>query len=139
MGETAALAIAGLIALCFWLVLRRRRGRAPASGGAGPPAAVLAGETAVLGRELSLAAEHVQSIRLLLEISRSHQQPIPGAALRNLELVSKHLLDIRRRVDPEAEDLNAPVRLPSAQAPPHPRPLSFGCRVSPSDRSTPSG
>lgn len=130
------LALVGLIAWYLWLAFRRR---GASEIGTAPPPAAFADEKALLGRELSLASEHLHSIRLLLEISQSHQQPIPTAALRNLELVSKHLLEIRRRVDPGPADLSAPAHLRSAQAPPHPQQLSFECHVSPSDRSTPSG
>jgi hypothetical protein len=41
--------------------------------------------------ELSLAIEHIQSIRVLLDVSASHNQPIPRAVLVNLDLVLKHL------------------------------------------------
>lgn len=94
-----------------------------------------------LRRDLSLAAEHVRSIRWLLEIARQHQQPIPGAALTNLELVSKHLCEMRRRIEAagdEAEpDVSPMAHRPEIQPPPRPRQASFGCHVSPSDISTP--
>ncbi len=96
--------------------------------------AALAGDT--LQRDLALAAEHVNSIRWLLEIARQHDQPIPAAALRNLELVSKHLGEMRRRIDTE---FNAAARRPELQALPRPRPPSFGCHASPSGRSAPCG
>jgi hypothetical protein len=48
--------------------------------------------------DLSLAAEHVHSIRCLVEVARLHQQPIPNAALTNLSLVSKQLDEIRVRI-----------------------------------------
>jgi hypothetical protein len=41
--------------------------------------------------ELSLAIEHIQSIRVLLDVSASHNQPIPRAVLVNLDLVLKNL------------------------------------------------
>lgn len=47
--------------------------------------------------ELALAADHVHSIRVLLEVSRSHDQPIPLSVLRNLDLVGKHLRELERR------------------------------------------
>lgn len=96
-----------------------------------------------LRRDLSLAAEHLHSIRWLLEIARQHQQPIPTAALTNLDLVSKHLGEMQRRIEaPRAEtvaepDLSASAHLRETQSPLHPRPPSFGCRASPSDISTP--
>jgi hypothetical protein len=48
---------------------------------------------------LRLAADHVESIKALLEVSQTHRQPIPRAAFQNLELVSKHLRDIQKQVD----------------------------------------
>ena len=98
----------------------------------------------VLRRELSLAAEHVHSIRWLLEIAREHQQPIPSAALKNLELVSKHLYEMGRRIDGGGDavmepEVSAAARRPPPGLPPRPPRLSFECRTSPSDRSTPSG
>jgi hypothetical protein len=48
--------------------------------------------------DLSLAAEHVHSIRCLVEIARQRQQPIPSAALTNLSLVSKQLDEICVRI-----------------------------------------
>lgn len=62
------------------------------SNGAGYPA---------IRHELALAADHVHSIRILLEVSRSHDQPIPLSVLRNLELVGKHLRELESR-SPEA-------------------------------------
>jgi hypothetical protein len=92
-------------------------------------------------RDLSFAAEHVHSIHSLLEIARQHQQPIPSAALTNLDLVSKHLAKIERRIEAANVAFDSPVRAcahrPENQAPLHLRPASFGCHVSPFDRSTP--
>ena len=51
-----------------------------------------------LSRELTLAAEHVQSIWWLLEIARQHQQPIPRAALTNLDLTLRHLREVKKRI-----------------------------------------
>jgi len=96
-----------------------------------------------LRRDLSLAAEHVHSIRWLLEIARQHQQPIPTSALTNLELVSKHLGEMQRRLEVAGEETAAELTISAFEhrrevpSPLHPRPPSFGCRVSPSDRSTP--
>ncbi len=53
-----------------------------------------------LSGNLRLAADHVESIRTLLEVSQTHQQPIPRAAFQNLQLVSKHLREIQRQLDP---------------------------------------
>lgn len=52
-----------------------------------------------LSGNLALAADHVDSIRALLEISQTRQQPIPRAAFQNLKLVSKHLREIQRQLD----------------------------------------
>ncbi len=91
-----------------------------------------------LNRDLALAAEHVHSIRWLLEIARQHQQPIPAAALTNLNLVSKHLGEMQRRIEgaggeAAALSLSATAHHREIQSPLHPRPPSFGCHVSPSD------
>jgi hypothetical protein len=51
-----------------------------------------------LSGNLRLAADHLESIKTLLEVSQSHQQPIPRAAFQNLELVSKNLRDIERQI-----------------------------------------
>ena len=94
-------------------------------------------------RDLSLAAEHVHSIRWLLEIARDHQQPIPTSALKNLELVSKNLNQLRQRIDVAREDVapesavSAVTHPPEPRTPPRPQPLSSGCHASPSDRSMP--
>ena len=50
-----------------------------------------------LSGNLRLAADHLDSIKTLLEVSQSHQQPIPRAAFQNLELVSKNLRAIERQ------------------------------------------
>src|SRR5690242_14648098 len=49
-----------------------------------------------LHQELTLAAEHVQSIWWLLEIARQHQQPVPRAALTNLDLTLRHLRQLNK-------------------------------------------
>lgn len=96
-----------------------------------------------LRRDLSLAAEHVHSIRWLLEIARQHQQPIPVAVLTNLDLVSKHLAEIQRRIESGADEatselaVSALPRHRETQYPLHPRQPSFECDVSPFDRSAP--
>ena len=92
-----------------------------------------------LYQDLTLAAEHVQSIWWLLEIARQHQQPIPRAALTNLDLTLRHLRQLKKRI-PIANQTSEPeLGLNDRQEtslPRHPQP-SFGCGVSPSDRSTP--
>lgn len=118
-------------------VLTLWRRRAAARGKAvEPPHAMGTLINDTLRRDLALAAEHVQSIRWLLEIAREHEQPIPGAALRNLELVSKHLCEMQQRIDTQISSA-APRQEP--QAPPRPRRPSSGCHASPSGRSTPFG
>jgi hypothetical protein len=57
-----------------------------------------------LSRNLGLAADHVESIKALLDVSQAHQQPIPRAAFQNLELVSKHLRTIERQLDAGPQD-----------------------------------
>jgi hypothetical protein len=54
-------------------------------------------------RELALAMEHLESIRVLLEISDSHQQPVPRAVPTNLRLVLKHLRSAGRQLDVETQ------------------------------------
>lgn len=51
-----------------------------------------------LVRDLSLAIEHIESIRVLLEISRAHQQPVPRAIPANLDLVLKNLQKAREQL-----------------------------------------
>lgn len=48
---------------------------------------------------LELAADHVESIRVLLEVCQTHQQPIPRAAFHNLHLVSKQLREVLREIE----------------------------------------
>jgi hypothetical protein len=47
--------------------------------------------------EVTIALEHLRSVRLLLEISDIHRQPLPRAVPLNLELVIKHLDNARQR------------------------------------------
>src|SRR5574340_227192 len=104
-------------------------GRVEESGSAVPDLSELLRRT--LQRDLSLAAEHVHSIRWLLEIARQHQQPIPPAALTNLDLVSKHLAEIQRRIEAVGDDtasespVSAIAHHQEIQSPLHPRPPSF--------------
>jgi hypothetical protein len=58
--------------------------------------------------ELALAIEHIQSIRVLLDVSASHNQPIPRAVLVNLDLVLKHLRKMNG-ASPSAWDERATV------------------------------
>jgi hypothetical protein len=54
-----------------------------------------------LVREVALAIEHIRSIRVLLEISRAHRQPIPPAVPHNLALVAKHLENAQQQLTGE--------------------------------------
>ncbi len=56
-----------------------------------------------IGRRLALAAEHLSSIVTLLTLSRDYQQPIPEAAIRNLELAVKDLRKIESDCKKEFE------------------------------------
>jgi hypothetical protein len=113
----AAVSISGLIAgTSFWrrLAVHRSAEVRPIQNGkdaitegisdSGPPETGMPNIDS-MGRDLALAAEHVHSIRCLLEIARQHQQPIPTAALKNLELVSKQLWEMRRRIGGRGEDV----------------------------------
>lgn len=92
--------------------------------------------------DVGLAADHVESIRALLEISQAHQQPIPRAVFQNLDLVSKHLRAIQRGLEAGRPDEQPEPPLSSGDGPPalreSPRPrlqqVAFECRASPSDR-----
>lgn len=92
--------------------------------------------------DLGLAADHVESIRALLEISQAHRQPVPRAVFQNLDLVSKHLRAIQRgleagRPDEQSEPpLSSGQGLPACRESPRPRlqQVAFECRASPSDR-----
>jgi len=145
-----AIAVFAAVALAATLVLRRR---APAQAGddTGPAEESAAAAAPVdlnqmlcdrLRLDLALAAEHVHSIRWLLEIARQHHQPIPSAALTNLELVSKHLGEMQRRVEqarkPE-EEVSADGHPEALPAPPRRQQASAECHVSPSGISTPCG
>ena len=95
-----------------------------------------------LSADVGLAADHVESIRALLEISQAHQQPVPRAVFQNLDLVSKHLRAIQRGLEAGRPDEQSEPPLSSGQGPPacreSPRPrlqqVAFECRASPSDR-----
>lgn len=148
MGGVAAIGLAGAFA---WIRARPRIRvtlRDENVDNAGPAEnvaqAVVLDLSMLLQLDVLLAAEHVHSIRGLLEIARQHQQPIPTSALTNLELLSKHLGEMQRRIEtagggPGAKTtISALAHRREIPSPPHPPPPSFGCRASPSDRSTPS-
>ena len=90
--------------------------------------------------EVSLAIEHLQSIQVLLDISRVHRQPVPGAVFGNLDLVCKRLRQIQNRLSPdlskqcERECVLTSSECPAtSQIPPHPQGLSLEYRAFPSD------
>jgi len=119
--------------VCSELNVRREAGR-----NSGPTIAATS-PCRHLSGNVRLAADHVESIRALLEISQTHQQPIPRAAFQNLELVSKHLREIERQLDagPETTNLESALQVTPACRDllrPGSRRLSFECRTSPSDR-----
>jgi hypothetical protein len=60
-----------------------------------------------LSLDLTLAAEHVQSIWWLLEIARQHQQPVPKSALTNLDLTLRHLLELKKRIPVATQSLQS--------------------------------
>jgi hypothetical protein len=78
--------------------------------------------------EISLAIEHIQSIQVLLDISRAHRQPIPNAVFGNLDLVRKRLHEVQRQ-----PLLTSGERPPACQTPLLPPRLSLEYRASPSD------
>jgi hypothetical protein len=88
-------------------------------------------------RELALAIEHIQSIRVLLEISRFHRQQVPTAVLRNLELVVKSLskLQVEAASNPALEARAELAISPESQCAhtPHPRRPFWLYRTSPYD------
>jgi hypothetical protein len=107
-------------------VMQPEQNGAERINGAEPGAVPNCGELlrSTLRRDLSLAAEHVHSIRWLLEIARQHNQPVPAAALTNLDLVLKHLSEMQHRVEaagrvPEA-GVMAAVNDRPIQSPLHP-------------------
>lgn len=111
---------------------RPEAGCAPTEKAAPPELDRLVADT--LGRDLSLAAEHLRSIRCLLEIAREHRQPIPAAALTNLELVTRSLGEMQRQIRSARGEVSAAADPAETPAPPRPRRPSSECRVSPSGR-----
>jgi hypothetical protein len=80
-------------ATCVWAIWGLRASTAtadpkPSELSASSPQAVVSQD---LVRELTLALDHIRSIRVLLEISQTHRQPVPPSVPRNLELVAKYL------------------------------------------------
>jgi hypothetical protein len=106
LSEMVTLPFATTAALVFW----RRSGQKlkpdtnePSNGVADlPPEGPVGNDSMVEGsvlREVSLAIEHIQSIRVLLDISRAHRQPIPSAVFGNLDLVCRRLRQVQNRVE----------------------------------------
>lgn len=95
-----------------------------------------------LSADVGLAADHVESIRTLLEVSQAHQQAIPRAAFQNLELVSKHLRSLQRELDAghaaqqERPSFRSREDSPARHEALRPRlqRLAFECHASPFDR-----
>jgi len=90
--------------------------------------------------EVSLAIEHIQSIQILLDISRVHRQPIPNPVFGNLDLVCKRLRRIQNRLSPDSSKqyerqsvLTSSECPATSQIPPHPQHLSLEYRAFPSD------
>ena len=90
--------------------------------------------------EVSLAIEHIQSIQVLLDISRVHRQPVPNALFGNLDLVCKRLRQIQNRLSAnsskqyERQSVLTSSECPAtSQIPPHPQRLSLEYRAFPSD------
>ncbi len=90
--------------------------------------------------EVSLAIEHLQSIQVLLDISRVHRQPVPNAVFGNLDLVCKRLRQIQNRLSAnsskqyERQSVVTSSECPAtSQTPPHPQCLSLEYRAFPSD------
>src|SRR5688572_16504282 len=109
-----------VIKACFWvtsllyrLALSDRAGPSPAI----EPSGMLSDDPCAsegLRRELALAIEHIESIRVLLEISGDHRQPAPRVALANLDLVLKHLRNAGKQLD---LDTQMTVHVPAVKAP----------------------
>jgi hypothetical protein len=86
-----------------------------------------------MSADLGLAADHVESIRTLLEVSEAHRHPIPRAAFQNLELVSKHLRGVQRSLESHRPgESSGPLLSAKAESPARqgsgrlrPRQLSF--------------
>ncbi|MCC7155642.1 MAG: hypothetical protein IT161_13785 [Bryobacterales bacterium] len=87
-------------------------GRCEACHGSAAPAPDLR-----LSANLKLAADHVESIRTLIEVSEAHQQPVPRAAFQNLELVSKHLRGIERQLEAGPLAAHLEHRVPGYSSP----------------------
>jgi hypothetical protein len=142
--------MATLIVVTASFVIWRRSGQKlepdtnePSKGVADLPPKAPAENEAILAAavltEVSLAVEHIQSIQVLLGISRAHQQPIPNAVFGNLDLVRKRLDEVQRWLSPESSKQRQALPLTSNEYPPtcptplHPPRLSLEYRASPSD------
>lgn len=54
-------------------------------------------------RKVKLAADHIASLTVLLTVAKEHDQPVPDAALRNLELAAKDLNSIEAEFEAQFE------------------------------------
>ena len=68
-------------------------------------------------QEVALAIEHIRSIRVLLEISQAHRQPIPPAVPHNLALVAKHLDNAQHQLRAERAETLASISETVAHGP----------------------
>jgi hypothetical protein len=129
-GDTAlSVALNMVVAVTAYLTIGRRSGQKLKPDANEPSVSenesVLA---APVRTEIWLAIEHIQSIQVLLDISRAHRQPIPNAVFGNLDLVRKRLHEVQRQ--PLLTSNECP---PTGQTPLHPPCLSLEYRASPSD------
>ena len=61
-----------------------------------------------VARQVQLARDHVEGIRLLLEVSRLHAQSVPEAALRNLEFLGRKLEELGAALHPGNGEVISP-------------------------------
>jgi hypothetical protein len=107
IGLVVAIACIGAVLLCRVNLSRHADLLTQVDGAEVPPAVPPASEQ--LLRDVSLAVEHIESIRILLEISNTHNQPIPRAVPANLNLVLKNLENARTRFSVRPETAHSPV------------------------------
>jgi hypothetical protein len=93
---TACICLGGL--LWSWsLSLRSRRGE-----GDEPTSPDLVNEAAraQINSDLELATDHIASVRVLVDVCRTHAQPVPRSVVQNLDLVHRSLLKVKACVQP---------------------------------------